>query len=387
MTSNLISTYTEPKMKGFWLIVLWLITGFMLLLSLSMVIAPFLILLKYQTWWVLFAIPFFLAGIWLNWSFLRLWKTTLWKQRHRARYDLYEDRIKTLEWPELYQPVPQERSIRFEEIDSIIASYYIVREILPQGLANAGSIENAPMFYIIYHNEGGQQIQHVLFPNHGDERINQWFQHFQKKQIPLLYNARQLFRIDSAILSDEKRLAYLLSTDENVAFPFKSSWLKDEPAALAAWRKVEAQKQEMEEAKDPALKEVRQKHSFKKWLISILLPIQMMALFMFMATQLGQSYSLQTANVLPGIAIFLFGGFLFFFLLRSYLRWHYMLIYCAIVLFLGAASFMAADTEGALATGIGFASLLFPAIVWLPYSVIKKWPKPAPGSKPKDAAW
>lgn len=131
MTSKLIHTYTEPETKGFWRIVFWFITGFMLLLGLSMVVVPFLILLEYQTWWVLFTIPFFIAGIFLNGSLLRLWKTTLWKQRHRARYDLYENRIETLEWPQPSKSVPQERTIHFENIVSVVASYYIVREILP----------------------------------------------------------------------------------------------------------------------------------------------------------------------------------------------------------------------------------------------------------------
>lgn len=387
MTSKLIHTYTEPETKGFWRIVFWFITGFMLLLGLSMVVVPFLILLEYQTWWVLFTIPFFIAGIFLNGSLLRLWKTTLWKQRHRASYDLYENRIETLEWPQPSKSVPQERTIHFENIVSVVASYYIVREILPQGLINDGSIENAPMFYIIYTTEEGKQIQNVLFPNHGDEGINLWFRHFTENQIPLLYNARQMFRTDTPILSDEKRLEYLLSTDENVAFPFQTSWLKDEPSALAAWQKIETQKQERAEAKDPVLKEARQKHSFRKWIISIVLPLQLMGILMFMVTQLGQSYNVQSANVLPGIAIFLLGGFLFFFLLKNHLRWHYMLIYYAMVLFLGFVSFIAAETEGALALGIGSASLLFPAVIWIPYLAIKKMPQPAPGSKPKDAAW
>lgn len=387
MTSKLIYTYTEPKMKGFWLVVFWFAIGFMLLLSLSMVVVPFLILLRYQTWWVLFTIPFFIAGIFLNGSLLRLWKTTLWKQRHRASYDLYENRIETLEWPDPYKSMPKERTIYFEKIISVVASYYIVREILPQGLINDGSIENAPMFYIIYTNEEGKQIQNVLFPNHGDEGINLWFRHFKEKQIPLLYNARQMFRIDTPILSDEKRLEYLLSTDENVAFLFKSSWLKDEPSALAAWRIIETQKQERAEAKDSALKEARQKHSFQKWIISIVLPLQLMGILMFMATQLGQSYNVQSANVLPGLFIFLFGGFLFFFLLKKHLRWHYMFTYYAMVLLLGFISFIAAETEGALALGMGSASLLFPAFIWIPYLAVKKMPQPAPGSKPKDAAW
>lgn len=377
--NRVIHTYTEQKIELFWWMIYLpaILVGF--LTGLAFIVTPIALFLEFQLTWLLILFIFIPFGLWMVYKLYHFTKKLFWRNQHVASYILFEDKIETKEWPEVYSTSPIERKIPFQSISSVIASYYITRETLV--LYTGFKItENAPILYILYTVDGERKLLNIPFPTHHDEGFNVWLQHLQEEKLPLHYNARQLYRADTQILNDQQRLDYFETTNELIELPFSGSWKEDEPKAFANWKEEESERQALEESLNPKLKEARLKHSRRDWNMTIRLVFSLMALAVVFTLEMAKKQWLPADNVIFGLIIFTLGGFLFFYYLRRYLRWHYMIYYLVIVVILGLISLFSGPMlenllEQQMAKSIAISSFLFPAFVWIPYFIFKIFTK------------
>jgi len=377
--NRVVHTYTEHKVELFWWIVylLTMLAGF--LTGLALIVTPIALYMEFQLTWLLILFIFIPIGLWMDYKMFHVTKKLFWKNQHLSSYILFEDKIELKEWPELYSTSPIERKIPFQSISSVIASYYIVRESI---VLHTGTkiTENAPMLYILYTLDGERKLLNIPFPNHQDEGFNVWLGHLHEEKLPLHYTARPLYRTDTQILNDQQRLDYFETTNELIVLPFSGSWKEDEPKAFANWKEEESERQAIEESLNPKLKEARLKHSRRDWSIIPNIVFTFMGIAIFFTLEMAKKQWLPADNVIFGLIIFTLGGFLFFYYLKRYLPWYYMIYYLLIVLVLGLISLSSGPMhenllQQQMAKSIAISSFLFPAFVWIPYFTIKKTAK------------
>lgn len=374
--NQVIHTYTEHKVELFWWMVylISILVGF--LTGIVLIVGPILLFIEFHFTWLLLLFIFIPLGLWIDYKLFHFTKKLLWRNQHLSSYILFADKIETKEWVEIYSKSPIERKIPFQAVSTVIASYYIIRETTVQ---NTGSkiTETAPILYILYSIDGEQKLLSIPFPSHKDEGLNVWLGHLRDEKMPLQYTARQLYRMDTQILNDQQRLEYFESTNELIEFPFSESWQTNEPQAFANWKEEESERQELKEALNPKLKEARLKHSRRDWYMSSSTVFTLMAIVAFFTMKMAEKQWIPTDNVIFGLIVFILGGLLFFYYLRTYLRWFYMITFSFIVLVVGLIFLFNGATEGNLlaqqmSKSIGVSSFLFPAFVWIPYFVVKK---------------
>jgi len=111
--------------------------------------------------------------------------------------------------------------------------------------------------------------------------------------------------------------------------------------------------------------------------MTIRLVFSLIAIAIFFTLEMAKKQWLSADNVIFGLIIFTLGGFLFFYYLKRYLRWYYMIYISLIVLILGLISLSSGPLyenllQQQMAKSIGISSFLFPAFVWIPYFIFKK---------------
>lgn len=371
-----IHTYTKPPRESFWRIFYVIALFIFALVGIWIASAPVYYFLIHQNKWIMISFVFIPLGICIAYYTLRHLRKLMWEDSHLSSYTLYDKKIEAVEWVEAYSKAPVEREISFDEISSIIASFYIVRETINESGFGNVITETAPILYIRYMRNGHEQVLNLLFPNHGDPNINVWLSHFKEKEIPLRFTAHTLYRADTQSLTDEQRLAYFNAGDVIVDFPFSESWLASEPKVRPAWEEKTAAYIEAEEERDPEFKKSRQKHTFRTWIPTMWLCSLVLYGLLYGYVKIGGFLPFSTGNIIPGLLIFTLVGFLFFFCLRKYLRWFYMFIYLGFVLVIGFwISVLTVDQSAAeadLGLTLSLAAILYPFVMWIPYVTIKR---------------
>ena len=374
--NRVINTYTEHKVELFWWIVylLTMLMGF--LTGLALIVTPIALFLEFRLTWLLILFILIPIGLWIDFKVFHFTKKLFWRNQHLSSYILFEDKIETKEWPEVYSKSPIERKIPFQSISSVIASYYIIRESIVQ---NTGTkiTENAPILYILYTLNEERKLLNIPFPTHHDEGFNVWLRHLHEEKLPLHYTARPLYRTDTQILNDQQRLDYFETTNELMELPFSGSWKEDEPKTFANWREEESERQALEESLNPKFKEARLKHSLRDWFLTSNIAFTFIGIAIFFTLEMAKKQWLPVDNVIFGLIIFILGGLLFFYYLKRYLRWHYMLYFSLIVVILGLISLSSGPMhenllQQQMAKSIGISLFLIPAFVWIPYFIVKK---------------
>ncbi|RNF38819.1 hypothetical protein [Planococcus salinus] len=376
---QLIHTYTKPPRETFWRIayIVALLVG--ALFGAWLVTAPIYYFLKYQNEWILISFVFIPLGIWIVYRLVRHLRKLMWEDSHLSSYTLYNHKIHASEWVEPYSKAPVEREIPLAEITSVTASFYVIRQTIPQHGFNNTVTETGPILYIRYTRNSQENVLNLPFPNHGDDSINVWLGFFKKAGIPLRFTAHTLYRADTQSLTDAQRLEYFDAGNAVIDFPFTGSWLADEAAVRPTWEeKAEAFIAE-EEERNPEFKKARQKHTYKTWIPTIWLTAMVIMLLSYGYTKIGGNLPLSPGNILPGLVIFTMGGFLFFFCLRHYLRWLYVFTYWGAALIIGlwiaVATVEQPPIEAELGTSIFLAAIVYPLLMWLPFVAVKRWSK------------
>ena len=373
---TIVHTYEEPKMEPFWWIFHLIVITIGALFGVALVVVPIVLYMTYQIIWLLILFILIPLGFWIARGCLRNLKRVSWHNNHLSSFTLFNNKIESVEWTEAYSKLPIQQVIPFSSLTSVIASSYIIRQTINTvGLGRVIS-ETGPILYIRYLKDGQQKVLNLPFANHGDNSMNVWLRHFQDRQIPIQYTARQIYRNDTQFLNDEQRLDYFESSEELIDFPFSGTWLTAEPKIWTKWKDKEVKLRAEEEAKDPELKKARQKHTFKTWILTIWLVSMLMFLAVFCLKKLGQTIPFLVDSMIPGLFIFTLGAFLFFYCLRSYLRWFYMITFSLMVIILGFSWTILSVSETGVDAPTNLtlfgASVLFPLLVWIPYFTVKK---------------
>ena len=110
--------------------------------------------------------------------------------------------------------------------------------------------------------------------------------------------------------------------------------------------------------------------------ITQLLVFPWLGLTLFFQQLAGAGRPAEPANLILSFAAVLFFGLVFFFRLRSYLRWPYIFVYSGGALLTGFMTVVASTGlstgEQSVAAAFFFATVFFQPLCWLPYLVVKK---------------
>lgn len=376
-TVNVIHEHNEQKADPFWWIFYFIALSVAFLFGLALIIGPLLLYVMFQSAWLLILLVFVPAGAWIVRKLYHYTRKLIWHNTHLSSYVLQEGNIKTEEWTDAFQSTPFRSSIDIPAIQSIIASSYIVRQtraLRSQGGTGQTITETDPILYVIYSQNNERKLLTVPF-SYKNEGINTWLKQFQEKKVPLKYTATVLYRTDMNYLNNKKRLNFLESTDDLIDFSFSGNWQTQVAGLWQEWMKKEEKKQKEEEAMNPELCVKKKKHSFRTWRNVTLGVFFLMIATSYGTIELAKRHVFSADSIIPGLIIFSLAGFLYFYLLRSHLRWYYNLLFAAKAFFFGIMVLSAFEENGALAdemaTSIAGISFLVLAFVWIPYLIVK----------------
>lgn len=186
------------------------------LLGVAFAVGPLVLLAVYRNLWLLLLLPLVAGGAWMAIKISRHWGHLRWHYAHLPRATLFDDRIEAVEWRTPFMKgvklganeTSRERTIPLDAVTSVVASFAIVRRTTTPRRA-IPVIETAPVLYIRYDDDGGQDLLSVPFSSHKDEGVDRWLSYFAGAGIPLHYTRRILFRHDTQVLTDADRLKHL----------------------------------------------------------------------------------------------------------------------------------------------------------------------------------
>ena len=379
--SGLVHANPVRRPDLFWMTAFALILGTGVLIGAGLAVAPLVLVAVYPGPWSLISLAAVPLGVWMAVRLVSAGRKLMLRYRHLPEYTLFEDRVESVEWPN-----PQEKGVRFGEdtaptrrsvglgqVTSAVASLCIVRE----SITRYGNriTETAPILYLRYRAGGRDELLSIPFPSHKDQAVDTWLRHLSSKSVPLLYTPRVLYRHDTQILDDAGRLRLLDDLPNLVPYQFAHGWRTDEQDLRARWSAVERAERQAEEARDPALKRARARHPLTVW-ISQLLVFPWLTMTVFFQQLAGAGRPAEPANFILSFAAVLLFGLVFFFRLRSYLRWPYIFIYSGGALLTGFMTVVASTSLSAgeqdVAAAFFFATVIFQPLCWLPYLVVKK---------------
>ncbi|MCD5340607.1 hypothetical protein LR392_00015 [Arthrobacter sp. AK04] len=379
-----------PKPDLFWLTAYALILGTGVLIGVVLAFTPVVLVAMYPGTWFLVTLAAVPLGVWIAVRLVGVGRRLMLRYRHLPEYRLFEDRVESVEWPNPQDKgvrldkntAPTRRSVRLDQITSAVASFCIVRETYNR--YGQRFTETAPILYIRYRSGGRDELLSIPFPSHWDQGVDMWLSHLSDRGVPLLYTPKALYRHDTQVLDDAGRLRLLDELPNLVPYRFGRGWQADEQDIRARWSAVEQVERDAEEARDPALKSARARHPVTAWIIQMLVFVWLgMTVFLQQLAWAGRPA--EPANFIISFAAVLLFGLLFFFLLRSYLRWPYIFIYSGGALLTGFMTVVAStglsDADQSVAAAFFIATVLFQPLCWVPYLIVKRL---SAGSKKRE---
>ncbi|WP_350004955.1 hypothetical protein [Pseudarthrobacter sp. WHRI 8279] len=365
----------------FWMTAYALILGTGVLIGAGLAVAPLVLAAMYPGTWFLVTLAAVPLGLWMVARLVSAGRKLRLRYRHLPEYTLFEDRVESAEWPNPLEKgvrlgkdtPPTLRSVNLAQVTSAVVSLCIVRETLNR--YGRRFTETAPILYIRYRADNRDELMSIPFPSHWDQGVDTWLSHLSDEGIPLFYTPQVLYRHDTQVLDDAGRLRLLDELPNLVPYRFAHGWQADEPGLRAQWSDVEHAERQAEEARDPALKRARARHPVTTWIIQMLVFVWLgMTVFVQQLAWAGRPA--EPASLIISFAVVLLFGLLFFFLLRSYLRWPYIFIYSGGALLTGfmtvVASTSLSTADQDVAVAFFLATVFFQPLCWLPYLVVRK---------------
>lgn len=365
----------------FWMTAYALILGTGVLIGAGLAVAPFVLMAVFSSAWSLITLAAVPLGIWTAVQLVSAGRKLMLRYRHLPEYRLFEDHVESVEWPNPQDKGvafgrhtdPTRRSVGLDQVTSAVASLCIVRE----SVTRYGNriTETAPILYIRYRAGSRNELLSIPFQSHRDQAVNTWLRHLSGKGLPLLYTPKVLYRHDTQVLHDADRLRLLDDLPNLVPYRFARGWQAEEQDLRARWSAAEHAERQVEEARDPALKRARARHPFTTWLTQLPVFIWLF-LTVFFLQLAGTGLPADPASLIISFGAVLLFGLVFFFRLRSYLRWPYIFIYSGGALLTGFMAIVASTglstAEQSVAAAFFFATVFFQPLCWLPYLVVKK---------------
>ena len=365
----------------FWMTAYALTLGTGVLIGVGLAVTPLVLVALYPGTWFLVTLAAVPLGVWIAVRLVSAGRKLRLRYRHLPEYTLFEDRVESVEWPNPQDKgvrfdkdiAPTRRSVRLDQVTSAVASFCVVRETYNR--YGQRFIETAPIRYVRYRSGGRDELLSIPFPSHQDQGVDMWLRHLSGEGIPLLYTPKALYRHDTQVLDDAGRLRLLDELPNLVPYRFARGWQADEPGLRAQWSAVEHAERQAEEARDPALKRARARHPVTTWITGMLVFVWLgMTVFLQQLAWAGRP--VEPANFIISFAAVLLFGLLFFFLLRSYLRWPYIFIYSGGALLTGFMTVVAStglsDADQSVAAAFFSAPVLFQPLCWVPYLIVKR---------------
>lgn len=388
--NNALYHYQERKMEPFgWILIFYIIT-IVFFFSIFMIFGPIKVFLDYFNFWSAFLLPFIPIGIWLAIKTFHYARGVIWHNNHNAVYHFYRDHIECIQWKETYKSEPKKSRIDVDKIEKIIVSQYIVNEYRTKH--GTKHIDRNYIFYIIHSTSSKKELFLLPLPNK-DDQMNIWLTYFKELGLPVYFYNPILYRTDQRyFLNDDQRLEILDKENDLVQLPYNGDWKQLKKELRNNWNyyskieleptRLQATDLDSEEAQsqpntpeNTSLTPSRQRKNppLTFWLNVTLIVYGIMIGATFSLVELAKLEYIAADHSILIVITFLIGSLLYFFLLRSYLRWYYMLILAIKVFFFGVIT--AISFEDSIGVQVGdnilAMSILFPFIIWLPYLVVK----------------
>ncbi|WP_430784506.1 hypothetical protein VBD025_08635 [Virgibacillus flavescens] len=237
-SNETIHEYTEKKMDPYWWIMAFLVLSVGFLLSIALIVVPPILYFAYRSEWLFWLFILIPAGVWMGKKLYITIKKIIWNNNHLSTFTLHKETISTNEWNKYFQTEPEKRTVSLSSILSVVASFYIVRQVSSlrsQGGTGKTKTEIAPIIYVLYKDDKESNIITIPFPVKGQE-MDAWLGYFQDINLPLKYTDKVLYRKDMEYLNQKVRLSFLESSDNLIDFSFNGSWQEQSPVLMNDWQ-------------------------------------------------------------------------------------------------------------------------------------------------------
>jgi hypothetical protein len=373
-TNNLLYQYKENKMGPFGWIFLFYIITCIFLLGVAMVLFSIEQFIQQVTIWTTLLLVLVPLGVWVTFKAISFGRTLIWKNTHLTSYQFHRKYIQLDKWDELYAKSPTSIKILLSDIEKVVLAPYIVNEYYTKHRRKI--IDMNYILYIVHISKGKKELFMLPFPNKEDE-INIWLTYFQERDVDVHFTNEVLYRIDRKTLTEEERLEVLEAGQRLITIAYNGSWSETKRGLHAEWNSLFPGMNYKESTLKKELDlPINKGNSTIKAIVNVTFLIySFMLVAIFTLVKLAENAVILPDNILAPTAMLFIISFLYFFLLRNSLRWYYMII-LAVKLFIFAfiasmslaESSAIADEMGVTIAGV---SILFPAIIWIPYLIAK----------------
>ena len=374
--SPAIHVQREQAAEPFWQAATVVGLFFLAVIIVVTVGGPVLLMLQFRNPALLFLLVIVACGVWLLVKTVAAVRNMAWRARHRSSFELSEAGIETTEWNAVGAASPVRRSIQWQAVTGVVASYRVLRRIILVENGGGTLTQTAPVLHVLFNQDGRPQTISIPFAAHQDPGIDTWLAEFRKRGVELGYTSRLFLWKEENYLSDEARLEYFAATEEVIPFPESGGWLENTIRLESRWHQHVKELQGQAEQRDPALRGARLKPTVLDWTMAAWLASMCALGTSYLLLHLVNEGTLPAGYWLLGAGVLLPAAALFFLPLRHGLRWYHMLacwLLLVVIAFTGVVSsvdVMPAAEQAALALlGLAVAS---PALLWIPYLIVKR---------------
>ncbi|GAA4779681.1 hypothetical protein [Citricoccus nitrophenolicus] len=374
--SQVVHIQREQRAGLFWRGVTVVSLFFIVVIVAVLIGVPVLLMVMFWNPWLLFTLIFAAAGVLLLVKTVGMVRKLVWHAHHRSSYVLREAGIQVTEWNAVGAEAPVLRTVPWETVASVVASYRIMRRIILTENGGGTLTETAPMLLFLFDRDGHRQIAGIPFSSHQDPAIDIWIEELRTRGVELGYTAQPLSWKGEAYLGPEAQLEYLATTEEVIPFPATGGWWKNTPLLEDRWHRNAQQIQEQAERRDPGLREARLQPTYRHWILGAWLASMYAVGAGYLLPYLVQRGSLPAGTWPLEFLVVLPAAALFFWPLRRGLRWHHglvcwlLLVVIAFAVLVGTMEIGPAAEEMAM---IGFGLTIVSAgLLWIPYLLVKR---------------
>ncbi|PWA09728.1 hypothetical protein DCC39_12225 [Pueribacillus theae] len=371
--SGVIHNHQLKKEEPFWWVFYFLAMAFVMVVGLALIIIPILLFVLFKSPWLFIFFIFIPFGLWIVKELYKIAKNLIWQNNHLSHFILKQEGIQFTYWEEEKPKQPSEGMIPFSSIQYVVASFYVHRQMMERaGGTSGGRIirEMKPVLFIVF-NESTRRLIKIPFYNQSEMTV--WLKHLQENEVKLSYTDVILLNRYGKKMNDEERLELLESNKEELLLPFtfESQWASQAPKLSKEWNEKFIKN-------NPEANEKKKKRifSFGHWFPRALNNYIFLVCGIVLAMLAIEKGFFHINSTILGLIYLFLLAFMYFYSFKERLHWLYMILFSVESVF---ACFLVYITHldekniaEEVASGVFLASLLFIALVWLPYTIIKR---------------
>ncbi|MFD2627286.1 hypothetical protein [Oceanobacillus kapialis] len=374
-----IHEHKMKQMEPFWWAMSFLFCTIGLLLGVAFIIGAPVLFAVYQKMWILLFLLLMPLGIWMFVAILRTLKKMVWRNRHLSSFVLENNRITYHTWDESTKTDSQ-GTVNFNQVQYVVASLYLIRDnhayTKSKMAEQVPRMVIAPVLYIVYEKNGKQQI--LIVPFYMDTAVNTWLQALRNNQIPFFFTSQNLYEME-----EEERFNTIVNQEKMMSFTFEGDWFTQSDSLNKEWLlqiegTVSPEEYDSEEDYEEKMRKEQEtkKIHFRVWLRSAARVYPILILGSYLLIYLGEIGSISQDGVLPGLGLLVITAYLYFHFQRDHLRKSLMTRFWIESFIICLINSLVAEKYGTMAeeitTGILGASMIFIALVWIPYLFVAR---------------